>query len=79
LLPSNIELSAAELELVSEVGREHVLKSALRPLVDEYDYIIIDCQPSLGLLTVNALAASEGCVVPLETEYFALRGLALLT
>ena len=79
LLPSNIELSAAELELVSEVGREQVLASALRPLVDEYDYIIIDCQPSLGLLTVNALAASEGCVVPLETEYFALRGLALLT
>lgn len=79
LLPSNIELSAAELELVSEVGREQVLKSALRPLLDEYDFIIIDCQPSLGLLTVNALAASEGCIVPLETEYFALRGLALLT
>ena len=72
LLPSNIELSAAELELVSEVGREQVLKSALRPLMDEYDYIIIDCQPSLGLLTVNALAASEGCVVPLETEYLSL-------
>jgi len=79
LLPSNIELSAAELELVSEVGREHVLASALKPLINEYDYIIIDCQPSLGLLTVNALAASEGCIVPLETEYFALRGLALLT
>ena len=79
LLPSNIELSAAELELVSEVGREQVLASALKPLVDEYDYIIIDCQPSLGLLTVNALAASEGYVVPPETEYFALRGLALLT
>ena len=79
LLPSNIELSAAELELVSEVGREHVLASALKPLINEYDFIIIDCQPSLGLLTVNALAASEGCIVPLETEYFALRGLALLT
>ena len=79
LLPSNIELSAAELELVSEVGREHVLASALNPLINEYDFIIIDCQPSLGLLTVNALAASEGCIVPLETEYFALRGLALLT
>ena len=78
-LPSNIELSAAELELVSEVGREHVLASALNPLLNEYDFIIIDCQPSLGLLTVNALAASEGCIVPLETEYFALRGLALLT
>ena len=79
LLPSNIELSAAELELVSEVGREHVLASVLKPLINEYDFIIIDCQPSLGLLTVNALAASEGCIVPLETEYFALRGLALLT
>ena len=51
----------------------------LKPLINEYDFIIIDCQPSLGLLTVNALAASEGCIVPLETEYFALRGLALLT
>jgi len=79
LLPSNIELAAAELELVSEVGREHVLMSALKPLMDDYDYMIIDCQPSLGLLTVNALAAAEGCIVPLETEYFALRGLALLT
>jgi chromosome partitioning protein len=79
LLPSNIELSAIEMQLVSEVGREQALQIALQPLMDEYDYIIIDCQPSLGLLTVNALAASDGCVVPLETEYFALRGLALLT
>ncbi len=79
LLPSNIELSAVEMQLVSEVGREQALQIALQPLMDEYDYIIIDCQPSLGLLTVNALAASDGCVVPLETEYFALRGLALLT
>lgn len=79
LLPSNIELSAIEMQLVSEVGREQALQIALKPLMDEYDYIIIDCQPSLGLLTVNALAASDGCIVPLETEYFALRGLALLT
>ncbi|MFM1864706.1 MAG: hypothetical protein RL677_486 [Actinomycetota bacterium] len=79
LLPSNIELSAIEMQLVSEVGREQALQMALKPLMDEYDYIIIDCQPSLGLLTVNALAASDGCIVPLETEYFALRGLALLT
>lgn len=79
LLPSNIELSAVEMQLVSEVGREQALQIALQPLMDDYDYIIIDCQPSLGLLTVNALAASDGCVVPLETEYFALRGLALLT
>ena len=60
LLPSNIELSAAELELVSEVGREHVLKSALRPLVDEYDFIIIDCQPSLGLLTFRCCKCIYG-------------------
>jgi chromosome partitioning protein len=79
LLPSNIELSAVEMQLVSEVGREQALQIALQPLMNDYDYIIIDCQPSLGLLTVNALAASDGCVVPLETEYFALRGLALLT
>lgn len=79
LLPSNIELSAIEMQLVSEVGREQALQIALQPLMNDYDYIIIDCQPSLGLLTVNALAASDGCVVPLETEYFALRGLALLT
>lgn len=79
LLPSNIELSAIEMQLVSEVGREQALQVALKPLMDTYDYIIIDCQPSLGLLTVNALAASDGCIVPLETEYFALRGLALLT
>jgi chromosome partitioning protein len=79
LLPSNIELSAIEMQLVSEVGREQALQVALNPLMDSYDYIVIDCQPSLGLLTVNALAASDGCIVPLETEYFALRGLALLT
>ena len=78
LLPCNIDLSAAEMYLVNEVGREHVLARALAPLLPDYDLVLIDCQPSLGLLTVNALAASDGFIVPLECEFFALRGLALL-
>ncbi|GAA2841856.1 ParA family protein [Crossiella cryophila] len=78
LLPSNIDLSAAEVQLVSEVGREHTLQRALRPVLDHYDYILIDCQPSLGLLTVNALAAADGMIIPLECEFFSLRGVALL-
>ena len=79
LLPSNIDLAAAEVRLVSEVGREHALSRALAPALADYDYILIDCQPSLGLLTVNALTASSGLIVPLQCEYFALRGVALLT
>ena len=79
LLPSNIDLSAAEIQLVNEVGREQTLGRALAPLRDRYDYILIDCQPSLGLLTVNALACADGVVIPMECEYFSLRGLALLT
>ncbi len=78
LLPANIDLSAAEVQLVSEVAREQVLGRVLRPIVDDYDVILIDCQPSLGLLTVNALTASHGVVIPLECEFFALRGVALL-
>ena len=78
LLPSNIDLSAAEVLLVGEVGREHALARALRPLIPEYDVVLIDCQPSLGLLTVNALSAADGVLIPLECEYFALRGVALL-
>ncbi|WP_377268695.1 ParA family protein [Peterkaempfera sp. SMS 1(5)a] len=79
LLPSNIDLSAAEVQLVSEVARESALARALKPLLPDYDYIIIDCQPSLGLLTVNALTAAHSVIVPLECEFFALRGVALLT
>jgi chromosome partitioning protein len=71
-------LSAAELYLVNEVGREYVLSRALGPIANDYDVILIDCQPSLGLLTLNALAASKGVLIPLECEYFALRGVALL-
>ena len=78
LLPSNIDLAAAELQLVSEVGREYALKRALEPVLGNYDVILIDCQPSLGLLTLNALTAASGVVVPMECEYFALRGVALL-
>jgi len=78
LLPSNIDLSAAEVQLVTEVAREQVLARALAPVVADYDFVIIDCQPSLGLLTVNALTASDGVIVPLECEFFALRGVAML-
>jgi chromosome partitioning protein len=78
LLPSNIDLSGAEVQLVHEVGREFVLGGVLEPLLPEYDVVLIDCQPSLGLLTVNALACAAGVLVPLECEYFALRGVALL-
>ena len=78
LLPSNIDLSAAEVQLVHEVAREQTLQRVLQPAIPEYDVILIDCQPSLGLLTVNALTAADGVLVPLECEYFALRGVALL-
>ncbi|MFC4604665.1 ParA family protein [Rhodococcus kronopolitis] len=78
LLPSNIDLSAAEIQLVNEVGREQTLGRVLHPVLDRYDYVLIDCQPSLGLLTVNALACAEGVIIPMECEYFSLRGLALL-
>jgi chromosome partitioning protein len=79
LMPSNIDLSGAEVQLVHEVGREFVLGGVLEPLLPEYDVVLIDCQPSLGLLTVNALACADGVLVPLECEYFAMRGVALLT
>jgi chromosome partitioning protein len=78
LLPSNIDLSAAEVQLVTEVAREQVLLRALDQVRDEYDVVLIDCQPSLGLLTINALTAAHGVIIPLECEYFALRGVALL-
>ena len=78
LMPSNIDLSAAEIQLVTEVAREQALARILTPLRDKYDFILIDCQPSLGLLTINALAAADGVIIPLECEYYALRGMALL-
>lgn len=79
LLPANIDLSAAEVQLVSEVAREQTLRRVLKPARALYDIIIIDCAPSLGLLTVNALTAADRVIIPLECEFFALRGVALLT
>ena len=78
LLPSNIFLSGAEIRLVNEVAREYALARALEPLIPHYDICLIDCQPSLGLLTVNALTAAHSVIIPLECEFFALRGVALL-
>jgi len=78
IIPANIDLSAAEVQLVGEVAREQILARVLRPLLDEYDVILIDCQPSLGLLTVNALTAAHGVIIPLDCEFFTMRGVALL-
>ena len=78
LLPSNIDLSAAEVQLVTEVGREQALGRAIKPVLDRYDVILIDCQPSLGLLTINALACADSILIPLACEFFSLRGVALL-
>ena len=79
ILPSNIDLSAAEVQLVSEVAREQTLLRVLEAVKPRYDVILIDCAPSLGLLTINALTAADKVIMPLETEFFALRGVALLT
>lgn len=78
VIPANIELSAAEMKLVNEFSRENILARILKKIVADYDLIVIDCQPSLGLLTVNALTAAHGVIIPLATEYFALRGVAIL-
>jgi len=78
VIPANIDLSAAEVHLVNEVARESALARVLQGIKDDYDVVLIDCQPSLGLLTVNALTAAHGVLVPLECEFFALRGVALL-
>jgi chromosome partitioning protein len=78
ILPSNIDLSAAEIQLVSEVAREQTLLRVLERIKPRYDFILIDCAPSLGLLTVNALTAADKVIMPLECEFFALRGIALL-
>lgn len=78
LIPANQELIGAEIELVSALGREHRLKDALSLVKHNYDFILIDCPPALGLLTVNALVAAHGVLVPLQCEYFALEGLSQL-
>jgi chromosome partitioning protein len=80
LLPASPELAGAEVELVNELGRETRLRRALEPVADRYDYILIDCPPSLGLLTINGLvAAQDGVIIPVQCEYLALEGLGLLT
>jgi chromosome partitioning protein len=79
LLPSTINLAGAEIELVSILSRETQLRRALSPLRDRYDYIFIDCPPSLGLLTINALAAAGEVLIPVQAEYYALEGLSQLT
>ncbi len=79
LAPSSADLAAAEIELVNEIGREYLLRQALAPVADMYDYVLIDCPPSLGLLTVNALtAAVDGVLIPVQCEYLALEGLTNL-
>jgi chromosome partitioning protein len=78
VIPANIELSAAEMKLVNEFSREKILARILKKVAPDYDLIIIDCQPSLGLLTVNALTAAHGVIIPLASEFFALRGVAIL-
>jgi chromosome partitioning protein len=77
-LPANIELSGAELQLVTEFGRESVLADKLEPILPEYDYVVIDCPPSLGLLCVNALVASTDVIIPLQCEYFGMKGMQQL-
>jgi chromosome partitioning protein len=78
LLPANSDLTVAEVELMNMFGREFRLKKALDPIVDRYDYVIIDCPPSLNMLTVNALVAAQGVIIPMQCEYYALEGLTAL-
>jgi chromosome partitioning protein len=78
LLPAHLDLVGAEIELINHPNREKVLKAVLKPLRELYDYIIIDCSPSLGLITVNSLAASDSVIIPVQCEYFALEGLGKL-
>lgn len=78
LVGSRIDLAGAELELISKPDRERILQNVLRPVADKYDYIIIDCSPSLGLITVNALTAAHSVIIPVQAEYFALEGISKL-
>ncbi|MCT3806129.1 chromosome partitioning protein ParA [Elizabethkingia anophelis] len=78
IMPSHIDLVAAEIELVDKERREYMLKEALKEIKSDYDYIIIDCAPSLGLITINALTAADSVIIPIQCEYFALEGLGKL-
>ena len=77
-LPANIELSGAELQLVSQFGRETILSDKLSPFLDDYDFVVIDCPPSLGLLSVNALVVATEVIIPLQCEYFGMKGMQQL-
>ncbi len=77
-LPANVELAGAELQLVTEIGREAVLREKLQPYLDEYDLVLIDCPPSLGLLCINALVAATDVIIPLQCEYFGMKGMQQL-
>lgn len=78
ILPSSISLVGAEIEMVNMMSREHQLKKVLTPIADKFDYVIIDCPPSLGLLTINVLTAVDSVIIPMQCEYFALEGLGQL-
>ena len=78
IIPSHIDLVGAEIEILNMENREHVMKNLLEPLKSEFDYILIDCSPSLGLITVNALTASDSVIIPVQCEYFALEGISKL-
>jgi len=78
VLPSTIQLAGAEIELVNYISRENKLKHAIRPIKDNYEYIIIDCPPSLGLLTLNSLTAADSVIIPIQCEYYALEGIGQL-
>ena len=78
LIPAHIDLVGAEIELINATNREYMMRNALNKLRDEYDFIIVDCSPSLGLVTVNALTASDAVIIPVQCEYFALEGLGKL-
>lgn len=78
IIPSHIDLAGADLELLEQEDREHTLSKVLAPIVDRYDYIIVDCSPSLGLITVNSLVAADSVIIPVQCEYFALEGISKL-
>lgn len=78
LLPSHINLVGAEIEIIGEEGRDHILQKALAPIRDDYDYIITDCAPSLGIITVNCLTAADSVIIPVQPEFFALEGIGKL-
>lgn len=79
IIPSTLDLSGAEIELISEAGREYILSELIEPVKKDYDFILIDCPPSIGLLTVNALTVADAVLIPLQAEFLAVQGLAKLT